>query len=57
VRAGSPRVHRPGTAGHGATISQLALAWLLAQGDDIVVIPGTRSAKRVEETRPQPTSI
>ncbi|TAM66250.1 MAG: aldo/keto reductase [Microbacteriaceae bacterium] len=32
-----------------ATVAQLALAWLLAQGDDIVVIPGTRSAKRVEE--------
>jgi aryl-alcohol dehydrogenase-like predicted oxidoreductase len=32
-----------------ATDSQLALAWLLAQGDDIVAIPGTRSPKRVEE--------
>jgi aryl-alcohol dehydrogenase-like predicted oxidoreductase len=27
----------------------LALAWLLAQGDHIVPIPGTRSPKRVEE--------
>jgi aryl-alcohol dehydrogenase-like predicted oxidoreductase len=33
----------------GATVSQLALAWLLAQGDDIVPIPGTRSAARVAE--------
>ena len=33
----------------GATVAQLALAWLLAQGDHIVPIPGTRSAKRVEE--------
>jgi aryl-alcohol dehydrogenase-like predicted oxidoreductase len=33
----------------GATVAQLALAWLLAQGDDIVPIPGTRSEKRLEE--------
>jgi aryl-alcohol dehydrogenase-like predicted oxidoreductase len=33
----------------GATVSQLALAWLLAQGDDIAPIPGTRSAARVAE--------
>ncbi|MCO8269537.1 aldo/keto reductase [Actinoplanes sp. TRM 88003] len=33
----------------GATVSQLALAWLLAQGEDIVPIPGTRSVQRVEE--------
>jgi aryl-alcohol dehydrogenase-like predicted oxidoreductase len=32
-----------------ATVSQLALAWLLAQRDYIVPIPGTRSPKRVEE--------
>jgi aryl-alcohol dehydrogenase-like predicted oxidoreductase len=31
------------------TPAQLALAWLLAQGDDVVPIPGTRSAARVEE--------
>jgi aryl-alcohol dehydrogenase-like predicted oxidoreductase len=36
-------------AARGATVSQLALAWLLAQGDDIVPIPGTRSAARVTE--------
>ncbi|MGY5811422.1 aldo/keto reductase [Rhizobium sp. LEGMi198b] len=33
----------------GATISQLALAWLLAQGDDIVPIPGTRRQDRLIE--------
>ncbi|MFC7266427.1 MULTISPECIES: aldo/keto reductase [Streptomyces] len=33
----------------GITVSQLALAWLLAQGDQIVPIPGTRSAARMEE--------
>jgi aryl-alcohol dehydrogenase-like predicted oxidoreductase len=31
------------------TVGQLALAWLLAQGDDIVPIPGTRSPSRVVE--------
>jgi aryl-alcohol dehydrogenase-like predicted oxidoreductase len=36
-------------AAKGATVSQLALAWLLAQRDYLVPIPGTRSAKRVEE--------
>ncbi len=33
----------------GCTPSQLALAWLLAQGDDVVAIPGTRRIDRVEE--------
>jgi aryl-alcohol dehydrogenase-like predicted oxidoreductase len=33
----------------GATVAQLALAWLLAQGDDIVPIPGTRNRLRLEE--------
>ncbi|AVA26117.1 aldo/keto reductase [Rhizobium sp. NXC24] len=33
----------------GATVSQLALAWLLAQGDDIVPIPGTRRQDRLIE--------
>lgn len=36
-------------ASKGATVAQLALAWVLAQGDDLIVIPGTRSAARVEE--------
>lgn len=33
----------------GATPAQVALAWLLAQGDDIAPIPGTRRVHRVEE--------
>ncbi|MFC4015710.1 aldo/keto reductase [Nonomuraea purpurea] len=33
----------------GATVAQLALAWLLAQGEDVVPIPGTRSVTRLEE--------
>ena len=32
-----------------ATVAQLALAWLLAQGDHVVPIPGTRSPERVAE--------
>src|SRR5206468_2858103 len=33
----------------GATSAQVALAWLLAQGDDIAPIPGTKRVSRVEE--------
>jgi aryl-alcohol dehydrogenase-like predicted oxidoreductase len=33
----------------GITVPQLALAWLLARGDDIVPIPGTRRPERVDE--------
>jgi aryl-alcohol dehydrogenase-like predicted oxidoreductase len=33
----------------GATPAQVALAWLLAQGDDIVPIPGTKHVSRMEE--------
>jgi aryl-alcohol dehydrogenase-like predicted oxidoreductase len=33
----------------GITTAQLALAWVLAQGEDIVPIPGTRRVKRVDE--------
>jgi len=32
-----------------ATTAQIALAWLLAQGDDIAPIPGTKRVSRVEE--------
>jgi aryl-alcohol dehydrogenase-like predicted oxidoreductase len=32
-----------------ATASQLALAWVLARGDDIVPIPGTKKCKYLEE--------
>src|SRR3954469_6403214 len=33
----------------GCTTAQLALAWVLAQGDDIVPIPGTRHIKYLDE--------
>jgi aryl-alcohol dehydrogenase-like predicted oxidoreductase len=33
----------------GATPAQVALAWLLAKGSDIVPIPGTKSVARLEE--------
>ena len=33
----------------GITPSQLALSWVLAQGDDIVPIPGTKRRKYLEE--------
>jgi aryl-alcohol dehydrogenase-like predicted oxidoreductase len=33
----------------GVTPAQLALAWVLAKGDDIVPIPGTKSPRRLEE--------
>lgn len=33
----------------GCTASQLALAWVMAQGDDIFPIPGTRRIKYLEE--------
>jgi len=36
-------------ASKGISSSQLALAWVLAQGNDIVPIPGTRRLKYLEE--------
>ncbi|MFZ0667598.1 MAG: aldo/keto reductase [Acidimicrobiales bacterium] len=33
----------------GATPAQVALAWLLAQGDDVVPIPGTKRVSRLQE--------
>jgi aryl-alcohol dehydrogenase-like predicted oxidoreductase len=33
----------------GCTAAQLALAWVLAQGDDIVPIPGTKQTRYLEE--------
>ncbi len=36
-------------AARGIGPAQLALAWLLAQGDDVVAIPGTRRQRRAEE--------
>ncbi len=34
---------------HGATAAQIALAWLLHRGEDIVPIPGTKRRARLEE--------
>jgi len=62
LRRGDPRFHGDNAhrnqailaevqnmaAERGVTPGQLALAWLLAQGDDVVPIPGTKRAKRVE---------
>ena len=33
----------------GCTAAQLALAWVLAQGDDIVPIPGTKQSRYLDE--------
>jgi aryl-alcohol dehydrogenase-like predicted oxidoreductase len=33
----------------GVTAAQLALAWVLAQGDDVVAIPGTTKPERIDE--------
>jgi aryl-alcohol dehydrogenase-like predicted oxidoreductase len=34
---------------NGCTPAQLALAWVLSRGDEVVPIPGTRSVRRLEE--------
>ncbi|KAI0711513.1 Aldo/keto reductase [Earliella scabrosa] len=36
-------------AKHGATAGQVALAWLLAQGEDIIPIPGTTKLSNLKE--------
>ncbi len=36
-------------AARGCTPAQLTLAWVLAQGPDVVAIPGTRAAARLDE--------
>lgn len=36
-------------AGYGATAAQLALAWVLAKGEDIVPIPGTSKIANLEQ--------
>jgi aryl-alcohol dehydrogenase-like predicted oxidoreductase len=36
-------------AGKGCTPSQLALAWVLAQGEDVVPIPGTKRLKYLDD--------
>ena len=33
----------------GCTVGQLSLAWLLAQGPDVIPIPGTKKIKYLEE--------
>jgi len=33
----------------GAAPAQVALAWLMSKGNDVVPIPGTKQTKRVEE--------
>ena len=62
-RAGDPRFSGPALADNltqvralhaladsiGVTTGQLALAWLLAQGEDVVPIPGTRGPVRAAE--------
>jgi len=40
---------RSSASGRTCTPAQLALAWLLAKGDDVVPIPGTKRVKYVEE--------
>ena len=34
---------------HDCTPAQVSIAWLLAQGPDIIPIPGTRSTQRMDE--------
>jgi aryl-alcohol dehydrogenase-like predicted oxidoreductase len=34
---------------HGATVYQVALAWLLARSPAMLVIPGTSSVRHLEE--------
>jgi aryl-alcohol dehydrogenase-like predicted oxidoreductase len=36
-------------AKHNATPAQVAIAWVLAQGEDIIPIPGTKRVKYLEE--------
>jgi aryl-alcohol dehydrogenase-like predicted oxidoreductase len=42
------------SAAKGCTPAQLALAWVLAQGPNVVPIPGTRSRSRLEENAGAP---
>ena len=36
--------------GHGVSLAQIALAWLLAQGDDVVPIPGVKRRLTLEDS-------
>ncbi len=47
--AGIVEVVREVAERKGATPAQIALAWVLAQGDELVPIPGTRKIERLEE--------
>jgi aryl-alcohol dehydrogenase-like predicted oxidoreductase len=47
-RAAVEELTRLGSS-RGISVTQLALSWLLAQGDDVVPIPGTRSETRLTE--------
>ncbi|KAL2875911.1 hypothetical protein SGCOL_008907 [Colletotrichum sp. CLE4] len=38
-----------GRAKHGCSAGQLTLAWLLAQGEDVIPIPGTKKIQYLEE--------
>jgi aryl-alcohol dehydrogenase-like predicted oxidoreductase len=51
MRANTPLVEALGRLANsrGCTVAQLALAWLLHRGDDIVPIPGTTKIARVRE--------
>lgn len=40
---------KPVADSKGVTVAQLALAWLLAQGDDVVPIPGTKRRTYIEQ--------
>ena len=48
-QGGGRGAHEPRDRPRASRVTQLALAWLLAQGDDIVPIPGTRSETRLAE--------
>jgi len=39
-------------AAHDATMAQVAIAWVLARGQDIVTIPGMKSPQRIAENGP-----
>ena len=46
---GLPRELDAVAAEVGATVAQVALAWVLAQGDDIIPIPGTKRVRYLEQ--------
>ncbi len=41
----------------GCTTSQLALAWVIAQGENIFPIPGTKKIKYLEENAGAPNVV